>query len=89
MNRSVAEEQQKKEISAIREEVQKLVEIQKIVEGDENLGIPEAQAALEVIHHFNEDMGTIETNMRTLVQLMEQMAQDTERQQQLCWKLED
>ena len=52
----------------------RLVEIQKIVEDDENLGIPEAQAALEVIHHFNEDMGTIEANMRTLVQLMEQMS---------------
>ena len=60
-----------KEIDAIRGEVQKLVEIQKIVEGDDNLGIPEAQAALEVIHHFNMDMGTIESNMRNLVQLME------------------
>ena len=73
------EEKQKQEIDAIRGEVQKLVEIQKIVEEDENLGIPEAQAALEVIHHFNEDMSTIESNMRTLVQLMEQMSQDTER----------
>ena len=60
--------------------MQKLVEIQKIVEDDENLGIPEAQAALEVIHHFNEDMGTIEANMRTLVQLMNQMQLDTEKQ---------
>ena len=37
-----AEDPQKKEIDAIRGEVQKLVEIQKIVENDENLGIPEA-----------------------------------------------
>ena len=74
------EEIQKQEIDAIRGEVQKLVEIQKIVEDDENLGIPEAQAALEVIHHFNEDMGTIEANMRTLVQLMNQMQLDTKKQ---------
>ena len=47
--------------------MQKLVEIQKIVEDDDNLGIPEAQAALEVVHHFNMDMSAIENNMRSLV----------------------
>ena len=55
------------------------------MENDENLGIPEAQAALEVIHNFNQDMGRIEANMQTLVELMEKMAGETERQQQLCW----
>ena len=59
------------------------------MEDDENLGNPEAQAALEVIHHFNEDMGTIEANMRSIIQLMGQMSWDTEVQQKLCWKLED
>jgi len=59
------------------------------VEDDDNLGIPEAQAALEVVHHFNMDMGIIETNMRNLVQMMEQMSLDTEKQQKQCWQLED
>ena len=59
------------------------------MENDENLGIPEAQAALEVIHNFNQDMGRIEANMQTLVELMEKMAGETERQQQLCWQMEE
>ena len=59
------------------------------MEADENLGIPEAQAALEVIHNFNQDMGKIEANMRTLVDLMEKMAGETEKQQKMCWQMED
>ena len=39
--------------------MRKLVEYQRIVETDENLGMPEAQAALEIVNHFNEDMLTI------------------------------
>ena len=51
------------EIEEVKKEIKRIVEIQKIVENDENLGIPEAQAALEVIHNFNQDMGKIEANM--------------------------
>ncbi len=45
----------------------KLVEYQRIIEKDENLGIPEAQAAMEVVNHFNEDMGQIQSNMNSLI----------------------
>ena len=47
----------------IKQEVKKLVEYQRIVEHDENLGMPEAQAALEIVNHFNADMATIQANM--------------------------
>jgi hypothetical protein len=35
------------------DEMKKLIEIQRLVEEDENLGVPEAQAALEVLYYFN------------------------------------
>ena len=50
--------------------------------------MPEAQAALEIVNHFNEDMVTIQGNMNALLRMMEQMASATERQQQLVWNLE-
>ena len=50
--------------------------------------MPEAQAALEIVNHFNEDMLTIQGNMNALLRMMEQMASATERQQQLVWNLE-
>ena len=50
--------------------------------------MPEAQAALEIVNHFNEDMVAIQSNMNSLLRLMEQMASATERQQQLVWNLE-
>ena len=64
------------------------MEYQRVVEQDENLGMPEAQAALEIVNHFNEDMVTIQGNMNALLRMMEQMASATERQQQLVWNLE-
>ena len=64
------------------------MEYQRVVEQDENLGMPEAQAALEIVNHFNEDMLTIQGNMNTLLRMMEQMASATERQQELVWNLE-
>ena len=64
------------------------MEYQRVVEQDENLGMPEAQAALEIVNHFNEDMVTIQANMNALLGMMEQMASATERQQQLVWNLE-
>lgn len=50
--------------------------------------MPEAQAALEIVNHFNEDMVTIQSNMNSLIQMMESMANTNERQQQLVWNLE-
>ena len=64
------------------------MEYQRVVEQDENLGMPEAQAALEIVNHFNEDMVAIQGNMNALLRMMEQMASATERQQQLVWNLE-
>jgi hypothetical protein len=37
-------------------ELKRHIEIQRLVEEDENLGVPEAQAAMEVLYHFNQDM---------------------------------
>ena len=68
--------------------MKKLVEYQRLIEQDENLGMPEAQAALEIVNHFNEDMITIQTNMNSLLEMMEQMGGNTERQQDLFWNLE-
>ena len=50
--------------------------------------MPEAQAALEIVNHFNEDMIQIQTNMNSLLEMMEQMGGNTERQQDLFWNLE-
>ena len=74
--------------AAVKDQVKKLVEYQRVVEQDDNLGMPEAQAALEIVNHFNEDMVTIQGNMNALMRMMEQMASATERQQQLVWNLE-
>ena len=59
-----------------------------IVEQDENLGMPEAQAALEIVNHFNEDMVTIQSNMNSLLQMMDSMGTNTEAQQEHIWNLE-
>ena len=66
----------------MRHEVRKLAEYQKIVERDDRLGVPEAQAALEVVHHFNDDMAKIQANLAELISLMEQMGGSAEQQQQ-------
>ena len=58
------------------------------MEQDENLGMPEAQAALEIVNHFNEDMLIIQSNMNSLLQMMEAMGNGTEAQQEMIWNLE-
>lgn len=35
------------------DDMKKLIEVQRVVEDDENMGVPEAQATLEVLHFFN------------------------------------
>ena len=68
-------------VQTVHQQVRKLAEYQKIVERDERLGVPEAQAALEVVHHFNEDMTKIQANMDELMSLMQQMSGQAELQQ--------
>lgn len=36
--------------------------------------MPEAHAVLEVVSHFSEDMGTIQSNMTELLALMDEMS---------------
>jgi len=52
------------------DEMKKLIEIQRLVEEDENLGVPEAQAALEVLYYFNQDSAHLTKKMNTLMQLV-------------------
>ena len=40
----------------MEEEMKKFIEYSNIVYNDEQLGVPEAQAAMEVIKNFNQDM---------------------------------
>jgi hypothetical protein len=40
-----------------------LIEIQRLVEEDENLGVPEAQATLEVLYYFNQDAAILTNKM--------------------------
>ena len=77
-----------KEITEVKDQVKKLVEYQRIVEKDENLGIPEVQAALEIVNHFNQNMPKIQSNMNGLLALMQQMGSAAARQQEHFWKLE-
>lgn len=72
----------------VRDEVRKLIEFQRIVEQDENLGMPEVQAALEIVNHFNEDMVTIQSNMNSLLHMMDTMMGISESQQDAIWNLE-
>jgi hypothetical protein len=37
----------------IKQELKKLIEIQRLVEEDLDLGVPEAQATLETLYYFN------------------------------------
>jgi len=41
------------------------------VEQDVTLGMPEAQAALEIVNHFNMDMADIQSNMNGLMTMMD------------------
>jgi hypothetical protein len=43
--------------------LKKLVDIQRLVEEDENLGVPEAQATLEVLYYFNQDASQMADKM--------------------------
>ena len=45
----------------------------KILEADDNLGIPEQQAAMEAINLFNKDMFKLDSNMNNLQTLLEEM----------------
>ena len=71
----VQQQQHHEMIGKVRSEVQHLVELQKIVaeHDEEELGVPETQAALEIVNHFNEDMSEVQSNMNTLAKLMDQM----------------
>ena len=67
-------------LKTVKDQVRKLVEYQRLVEQDENLGMPEVQAALEIVNHFNEDMVQIQCNMNSLLQMMESMGSGLEAQ---------
>ena len=75
-------------VQTVHQQVRRLAEYQKIVERDDRLGVPEAQAALEIVHHFNEDMTKIQANMDELMTLMQQMSGQAELQQKQIWGLE-
>ena len=75
-------------MTGVKDQVKKLIEYQRIVEGEENLGVPEVQAALEIVNHLNQNMPTIQSNMNRLVAMMQQMGSAAARQQLDFWNLE-
>ena len=53
----------------LQKDVTKFIEYSNIVQNDKNLGVPEAQAAMEVIKNFNRDMTKIQGKMSELLTL--------------------
>ena len=51
-------------------QIKKMIQVQRVLEQDESLGVPEAQAALEVINAFNVDMVAIQANLAEMAGLV-------------------
>lgn len=58
--------------------MKKTIEVQRVIENDPHLGIPEAQATLEVLHLFNKDSGALADKMAQLTDIVKYFKQSSE-----------
>lgn len=53
MKTEALERENAAQVAPIKQELKKLIEIQRLVEDDADLGVPEAQATLETLYYLN------------------------------------
>lgn len=66
-----------------------MIQVQRVIERDEELGAPESQAALEVINAFNVDMAQIHSNLDQMATLLYQSASRNKAEQHAIQKTEE
>jgi hypothetical protein len=54
----------------VKEEITKMIQLQRVTETVPIAGVPESQAAIEVINAFNLDMEKIQSNMNKMADLI-------------------
>lgn len=69
-------------------QIKKMIQVQRVLEQDESLGVPEAQAALEVINAFNVDMVAIQANLAEMASLVNQAMLKVHDDHQKCVEAE-